>query len=73
MKVQECPGSQSYPVMMAGSLGGEGDEDGNENEDEKECEVEAVAAGEVAVQSAVTGEWSGHVSEKNAKQEVEQG
>lgn len=72
MRVQECPGSQSYPVMMAGSLGGEDDEDGNESEDERGNEVEAVVAGVVAVESAVIGEWSGHVSEKNAKREVEQ-
>lgn len=73
MRVQECPGSQSYPVMMAGSLGGEDDEDGNESEDERGCGVEVAAAGVVAVASAVIGEWSGHVSEKNAKREVEQG
>lgn len=73
MRVQECPGSQSYPVMMAESLGGEDGEDGNESENERGCEVEVVAVGEVAVESAVIGEWSGHVSEKNAKQEVEQG
>lgn len=69
MRVQGCPGSQSYPVMRAGSLGGAGDEDENESEDEKGCE--AVAAGEAAVEPAVAGEWSGHVSEKNAKQEAE--
>lgn len=73
MRAQECPGSQNYPVMLAASLGGEDDEDGNESEDERGCGVEVVAAGEVAVESAVTGERSGHVSEKNAKQEVEQG
>lgn len=47
-------------------------EDENGSEDEKGCEVQAVAAGEAAVGPAVAGEWSGHVSEKNAKQEVEQ-
>lgn len=72
MRVQGCPGSQSHPVMRAESLGGAGG-DGNESEDEKGCEVEAVAAGVAAVDPAVTGEWSGHVSEKNAKQEAEQG
>lgn len=59
--------------MRAESLGGEGGEDENESEDEKGCEVEAAAAGEVAVESVVAGEWSGHVSEKSAKQEAEQG
>lgn len=73
MRVQECPGSQSHPVMRAGNLGGVGGEDENESEDEKGCEVGVVAAGEAAVKPAVFGEWSGHVSEKNAKQEVEQG
>ena len=73
MRVQGCPGSQNHPVMRAGSLGGEGGEDGNESEDEKGSEVGAVAAGEVAVNSVVVGEWSGHVSEKNAKQEAVQG
>lgn len=72
MRVQGCPGSQSHPVMRAGSLGGAGGEDENESEDAKGCEVEAVAAGEAAVDPAVAGEWSGHVSEKNVKQEAEQ-
>lgn len=54
--------------MRNGSLGGVGGEDGNESEDEKGREVEAVAA----VERDVTGGWSGHVSEKNAKQEAEQ-
>lgn len=54
--------------MRNGSLGGVGGGDGNEGEDEKGCEVEAVAA--AAVKHAVAGEWSGHVSEKNAKQEA---
>lgn len=72
MRVQECPGSQSHPVMRAGSLGGAGDEDENESEDEKGCEVEAVAAEEAAVDPVVAGEWSGHVSEKNAKQGAKQ-
>lgn len=58
--------------MRAGSLGGVGGEDENESEDEIGCEVEAVAAGEAAAGPAVTGEWSGHVSAKNAKQEVVQ-
>ena len=73
MRVQGCPGSQSHQAMRVGSLGGAGGEDGNESEDEKGCEVEAVAAGEAAVVSAVAGEWSGHGSEKNAKQEAERG
>lgn len=73
MRVQECPGSQSLPVMRAGSLGGEGGEDENESGDGTGCEVEAVAAGEAAGVAAVVGEWSGHVSEKNAKQEEGQG
>ncbi len=72
MRVQGCPGSQSHPVMKAGSLGGAGGEDENESEDAKGCEVEAVAAGEAAAGPAVAGEWSGHVSERNAKQEAEQ-
>lgn len=72
MRVQGCPGSQSHPVMRAGSLGGAGG-DGNESEDEKGCEVEAVAAGVAAAWPAVAGEWSGCVSEKNAKREAEQG
>lgn len=59
-------------MMKAGSLGGVGGEDENESEDAKGCEVEAAAAGEAAVDPAVAGEWSGHVSEKNAKQEAEQ-
>lgn len=63
MRVQGYPGSQSHPVMGVGSLGGAGGEDENESEDGKGCEVEAVAAGEAAVDPAVTGEWSGHVSE----------
>lgn len=71
MRVQGCPVSQSHSAMSAGSLGGAGGEDGNENEDETGCEVEAVAAGEAAVGPAVAGGWSGHVSEKNAKQEAE--
>lgn len=50
-------------MMGVGSLGGAGGEDENESEDGKGCEVEAVAAGEAAVDPAVTGEWSGHVSE----------
>lgn len=57
--------------MRNGSLGGVGGGDGNESEDEKGCEVEAVAAGVAAVEPAVAGEWSGHVSERNAKQEAE--
>lgn len=57
--------------MRNGSPGGVGGGDGNEGEDEKGCEVEAVAAGAAVVKHAVTGEWSGHVSEKNAKQEAE--
>lgn len=69
---QECPGSQSHPAMMAGSLGGAGGEDENESEDEKGCEVEAVAAAGAAEDPAVIGEWSGHVSEKNAVQEAVQ-
>lgn len=72
MRVQECPGSQSHPVMRAGSLGGAGGEDENESEDEKGGEVEAVAAEEAAVDPVVAGEWSGHVSEKNAKQGAKQ-
>lgn len=72
MTVQGCPESQSHPVMRAGSLGAVGGEDENESEDEKGCEAEAVAAGEAAGDPAVAGEWSGHVSEKNAKQEAEQ-
>lgn len=62
-RAQGYPGSQSHPVMRNGSLGGAGGEDGNESEDEKGCEVEAVAAGAAAVEPAVAGEWSGHVSE----------
>lgn len=72
-RVQECPGSQSRPALKAESPGGEGGEDENESEDEKECEVEAAAAGEVAVESVVAGKLRGHVSEKSAKQEAEQG
>lgn len=72
MRVQGSPGSQSHPVMRAGSLGGAGGEDENESEDAKGCEVEAVAAGEAAVDPAVAGEWSGHVSEKNAEQGAKQ-
>lgn len=72
MRVQGCPESQSHPGMKAGSLGGAGGEDENESEDEKECVVEAVAAGEAAVYPAVAEEWSGHVSEKNAKQVAKQ-
>lgn len=72
-RVQECPGSQTLPVMRAGRLGGEGGEDENEGEDEKGREVEAVAVGAAAVDPAVAGVWSGHVSEKNAKQEAERG
>lgn len=71
-KVQGYPGSQSHSVMKAGSLGEVGGEDENENEDEKGCEAEVVAAGGDAVGSAVAGEWSGYVSEKNAKQEAAQ-
>lgn len=71
-KAQEYPGSQNHSVMKAGSLGEAGGEDENVNEHEKGCEVEAAAAGEDAVGPAVAGEWSGHVSEKNAKQEEEQ-
>lgn len=73
MKVQECPGSQSHSETRAGSLGGEGGEDENESEHEKGCDVEAAAAEEAAVEPAVAGGWSGHVSEMNAKQGVEQG
>lgn len=57
--------------MRAGTLGG-ADGDENESEDEKGCEAEAVAAGEAAVDPVVAGEWSGHVSEKNAKQGAKQ-
>lgn len=71
-RVQECPGNQSHPVMRNGSLGGVGGEDGNESEDEKGCEVEAVVGGPAAVDPGGTGRWSGHVSEKNAKQEAAQ-
>lgn len=73
MRVQGCPGSQNHLVMRVGNLGGAGGEDENESEDEKGCVAEAVAAGEAAVEPAGTGEWSAHVSEKNAKQEAEQG
>lgn len=59
-------------MMRAGSLGGAGGEDENESEDEKGGEVEAVAAEEAAVDPVVAGEWSGHVSEKNAKQGAKQ-
>ncbi|KAK5892242.1 hypothetical protein CesoFtcFv8_012640 [Champsocephalus esox] len=72
MREQGCPGSQSHSAMKNESLGGVGGEDGNESEDEKECEVEAVAAEGADVEPAVAGKWSGHVSEKNAKQEAEQ-
>lgn len=58
--------------MRAGSLGGAGGEDENESEDEKECVVEAVAAGKAVVYPAVAEKWSGHVSEKNAKQVAKQ-
>lgn len=71
MKVQGYPGSQSHSVMKAGSLGEAGGEDANESEDGKGCEEEVVAAGEAAVEPVVAEEWSGHVSEKNAEQEVE--
>ena len=54
--------------MRVGSLGGVDGEDENENDDEKECEVEAVAAGMAVVCPAAAEVWSGHVSEKNAKQ-----
>lgn len=73
MRVQECPESQSHSERRAGSPGGEGGEDENESEHGKGCEVEAAAAEEAAVEPAVVGELSGHVSEMNAKQEVEQG
>lgn len=70
---QGCPGSQSHLGLRVGSLGGGGGEDENENEDGKGCEAGAVAAGEAAGGSAAAGEWSGHVSAKNAKQEAERG
>lgn len=72
MKVQGCLESQSLPTMRAVSLGGVGDEGENENEDEKESELEAAAVGEAAVFLAVAEEWSGCVSEKNAKQAAKQ-
>lgn len=72
MTGQGCPGSQSHPEMKAGRLGGADGEDENENVDETGYEEEAVVAGAAAVESVETGKWSGHVSEKNAKQEVEQ-
>ncbi len=59
-------------MMRAGSLGGAGGVDENESEDERGYEVEAVAAGGAAVDPAVAGEWSGHVSEKNAEQGAKQ-
>lgn len=73
MRGQGCPGSQSHLGMRVGSLGGAGGEDENENEDETGCEAGAVAAGEAAGEAAAAGEWSGHVSVKNAKQEAERG
>lgn len=58
--------------MTAGSLGGADGVDENESEDEKGCEVQAVAVGGAAAESAVSGELSGHVSERNAVPEAEQ-
>lgn len=72
MREQGFPESQSHPAMRVGSLGGVGGEDENESDDETECEVEAVAAGMAAVYPAAAEVWSGHVSEKNAKQVVKQ-
>lgn len=68
-----CPGSQSHRGMEVGSLGEVGGEDENESGGEKGSEVEGVVAGEAAVESVVAGEWSGYVSEKNAKREEERG